>query len=184
MVWAGLLGVALAGCATHKAEGPETWGGTVVGQLEKKAVVQDVDYRTREVTLKDETGEVTTVVAGPLVRNFNQITRGDKVALQYQESVTLLAMEGVEAVPARANSLDVVGAPLGEKPAGVVVQRGEVIAEVLDINCKDRTVTVRGPVRTLTVKVDSGDQNFKRLKPGDKVYMRATAALAVAVTAE
>ncbi len=184
VVWASLLSLGLAGCATQKEEPPQAWGGTVIGQYHKKAVVQHVNYSRREVTVKDEAGEVSTVVAGPLVRNFNQINEGDRVALQYQESVTLLAMKGVEAVPARADSVDVVGAPLGEKPSGVIVRQGEVIAEVLDVNQKDRTVTVRGPVRTLAVKVDKRDKNFKHLQPGDRVYVRSTSALAIAVTAE
>lgn len=183
-VWASLLGLAVAGCATHQTENPEAWGGTVVGQMNKRAVVQKVDYQTREVTVKDDTGETTTVVAGPLVRNFNQINRGDKVALQYQESVTILAISGVETVPARAESVDMTRAPLGEKPAGVIVQTGEAIAEVLAINHKDRTVTLKGPVRTLTVQVDKKVKGFDRLKAGDRVYLRSTAALAVAMTAE
>jgi Cu/Ag efflux protein CusF len=181
---ASLLSLALAGCATHKTDKAEAWGGTVVGQLNKQAVVQKVDYRTREVTVKEEAGETTTVVAGPLVRNFNQIKPGDKVSVQYQESVTILGMSGVGAVPARAESVDVARAPLGEKPAGVIVQTGEAIAEVVAINHKDRTVTLKGPLRILIVEVDKNVTGFDRLKKGDKVYLRSTAALAVAVTAE
>ncbi len=95
-VWASLLGLGVAGCATHKAEIPQAWGGTVMGQLSQRAVVEKVDYDTREVTVKDEAGERTTVVAGPLVRNSKQIKKGDKVALEYQETVTILGMSGVE----------------------------------------------------------------------------------------
>jgi len=120
---AGLLSLTLAGCATHKTDKPEAWGGTVVGQISKRAVVQNVNYLTREVTVKDEMGETTTVVCGPLVRNFNQINRGDKVALQYQESVTILAMSGAQGVRGRAESTDMAGAPLGQKPSGVIVRR-------------------------------------------------------------
>lgn len=37
---------------------------------------------------------------------------------------------------------------------------------------------------TLTVEVHKDVKGFDRLKKGDKVYLRSTAALAVAVTAE
>lgn len=189
---AGLLSLVLTGCATHqtenkteqKTENPEAWGGTVLGQISRRAVVQKIDYQTREITVKDDTGETTTIVAGPLVRNFNQIRPGDKVALKYRETVTILGVSGVAAVPARAESLDVARAPLGEKPAGVIVQKGEVIADVVAINRKERTVTLKGPRRTLTVQVDKDVKGFDRLKQGDKVYVRSTAALAVAVTSE
>ncbi len=179
-----VLSLIMAGCATDKPEKTEAWGGTVVGQLNKRAVVQKVNYQTREVTVKEDTGDVKTVVAGPLVRNFNQINPGDKVTLRYQESVTIIGMSGVEARPARAETVDVAGAPLGQKPAGVIVRTGEAIAEVVDINHKDRTVTLKGPLRTVAVQVDKPGKTFKRLKAGDKVYLRSTAALAVAVTAE
>jgi len=183
-IWASMLGLALAGCATQKTDSPEAWGGAVVGQLQKKAVVQNVDYRTREVTVKDEAGEISTMVAGPVVRNFNQINPGDKVALQYRESVTIAVMKGVDVAPTRAETVDVAGAPPGEKPAGVIVRTGEVVAEVIAINHKDRTVTLKGPARTLTVQVNTKDKGFNRLTVGDKVYLRLASALAVAVTAE
>jgi len=181
---AGLLSLTLAGCATNKSDKPEAWGGTVVGEINKRAEVQTVNYLTREVTVKDDTGETTTVVCGPLVRNFNQINRGDKVAVQYQETVTILAMSGGGGAPGRAESVDVAGAPLGQKPAGAIVQTGEVLADVVAINHQDRTVTLKGPLRTLTVQVDKAVKGLDRLKAGDKVYVRATATLAVAVTAE
>ncbi len=183
-VWASLLSLALAGCASHKEEKAQTWGGTVIGQLHTRAVVQKVDPTTREITVKHDTGETTTAVAGPLVRNFDQIKPGDRVALQYQEAVTILAMSGVEAAPARVESVDVTRAPLGQKPAGMVVERSEAIAEVVAINRRERTVTLRGPLRTLEVQVDKDVTGFDRLKPGDKVYLRVTATLAGAVTAE
>lgn len=183
-VWVSVLGLALAGCATQKNERCQTWGGTVAGEITKRAVVQDVDYHTREVTVKDDGGEMTTVVAGPMVRNFSQIQKGDKVTLQYQESVTLMAMAGVDALPARAESLDVARAPLGEKPAGVIVRTDEALGVVLAIDRKNREVTLKGPVRTVTVQLDKHAKGLDQLKPGDKVYLRSTAALAVAVTAE
>lgn len=183
-----VLGIAIVfGCsllASAEEKKPEAWGGVVVGKLKATAVVEKVDRSTREVTVKNSDGESTTVVCGPLVRNFDQIQAGDKVSLQYQESVTLMAMSGIEAVPARTESTDVVGAPLGQKPAGVIVKTGEVVAEVTAINHQDRTITLKGPVRTVTVQVDEKARNFDRIKPGDKVYLRSTAALAIVVTAE
>ena len=183
---ASLLSLALAGCATDKTadKNSQVWGGTVVGQLKMTCAVENVDYDTREVIVRDDQGKTTAVVCGPLVRNFNQIKKGDSVALDYRESVTILGMSGVEAAPGRAESVDVAGAPLGQKPAGVIVKTGEVIAEVIAINHKDRTVTLQGPLRTLTVEVDKRAKGFDRLRTGDKVYLRSTAALAVAVTAE
>lgn len=72
--------------------------------------------------------------------------------------------------------MDVVRAPLGERPAGVIVQRGEVIADVVALHRKARTVTLQGPMRTLTVQVAKGVEGFDKLKKGHKVYVRSTTA--------
>ncbi|MBZ5589375.1 MAG: hypothetical protein LAO05_12515 [Acidobacteriia bacterium] len=163
---------------------PEAWGGVVVGRLTLTATVVKVDPATREVTVKDSEGKTTTVVAGPMVRNFDRIRAGDKVALRYQESVSVVAMSGIDATPSRAQSVDVTGAPLGQKPAGTIVATDEVIAEVVGLKPEDRTVTLKGPLRTVTVQVAEKVKGYDRLKVGDKVVLRVTQALAIEVTAQ
>ena len=80
---AAVLGSTLLVSAEEKK--PEAWGGAVVGKLTMTAVVQKVDSATREVTVKDSEGVTTTVVAGPLVRNFDQIRKGDKVKIRTED---------------------------------------------------------------------------------------------------
>jgi len=173
--------VSWAGGAANK---PHLFGGFVVGEAKMQAVVEAVDYTTREVTVKDSKGKLTTAFAGPTVRNFNQIKKGDKVSLQYQERVTILAVSGSKAVPSRTEAVNVESAPLGQKPAGTIVKTSEVIADVVDINHQDRTLTVKGPERTVIVLVDEKVKDFDRIKPGDKIYLRFTNALAISVTAQ
>ena len=177
-----LLGSALLSAAEEKK--PEAWGGAVVGQLTMTATVVKVDPATREVTVRDSEGKTTTVVAGPMVRNFDRIRAGDKVALRYQESVSVVAMSGVDATPSRAQGVDVTGAPLGQKPAGTIVATDEVIADVVGLRPEDRTVTLKGPLRTVTVQVAEKVKGYDRLKVGDKVVLRVTQALAIEVTAQ
>jgi len=55
---------------------------------------------------------------------------------------------------------------------------------VVAINHQERTVTLKGVLRTVTVRVDEGVKGFDRLKKGDQVYLRSTATLGGAVTAE
>ena len=173
--------MSLAGDAPNK---PHVFGGSVVGEARMQAVVQAVNYTTREVTVRDRDGELTTAVAGPMVRNLNQIRKGDKVSLQYQERVTILAVSGFKAVPSRTEAVDVAGAPLGQKPAGTIVKTSEVIADVVGINHRDRTLTLKGPERTVLVRVDEKVTDFDRIKPDDKIYLRFTKALAISVTAQ
>lgn len=64
------------------------------------------------------------------------------------------------------------------------MRTSEVIANVVDINHQDRTLTVKGPERTVIVVVDEKVKDFDRIKPGDKIYLRFTKALAISVTAQ
>lgn len=82
-----MLGVALVAVAEEKK--PEAWGGVVVGKLTLTAVVQNVDPATRKVTVEDDKGVTRTVVCGPLVRNFAQIQKGDKVLLRYTQALAI-----------------------------------------------------------------------------------------------
>ena len=173
--------MSLAGDAANK---PHVFGGSVVGEARMQAVVEAVNYTTREVTVRNRDGKLTTAVAGPMVRNFNQIRKNDKVSLQYQERVTILTFSGSKAVPSRTEAVDVAGAPLGQKPAGTIVKTSEVIADVVGINHKDRTLTVKEPERTAIVLVDEKVKDFDRIKPGDEIYLRFTKALAISVTAQ
>ena len=180
-----LLGSILVAAATVPAgDEPEAFGGTVVGTLEMEAVVENVNYETRELTLKDSAGETATYVVGEIVRNFPQIKTGDKVSLEYEESVTIMAYSGLETAPARGEAVRVEGAPPGEKPAGMIVATTEVMADVVAIDYKARTITLKGPERTLTVQVDKAAENFDRVNAGDKVYMRFTEKVGGAVTAQ
>ncbi len=177
-----LVGFALLASAEEKK--PEAWGGVVSGKLTMTVVVEKVDPATREVTVKNDKGETNTVVCGPMVRNFDQIKVGDKVTVQYEEAVSIVAMSGVEGTPMRAEGVDVATAPLGQKPAGAVVKTQEVVAAVTALDLKERTVTLKGPLQEVTVKVDPEVKGFEKLKVGDKVHLRYTKALAIEVAAQ
>ena len=52
----------------------------------------------------------------------------------------------------------------------------------MDINYKKRTVTIQGPAGVKRVyKVDKSVKNFKNVKKGDQIVLRATEAIAVEV---
>lgn len=182
ILWISLNGAAALADNTEK--GSDAFGGVVIDELEMQGVVEAVDYDTRRISIKDSSGEMITFIASPAVRNFNQIEKGDKVSLQYQEQVMILTLPESPAVPERADSVEAERAPLGQKPSGTIVNTTEVFADVVAINHEDHTIALKGPLRTVTVKVDNPGSDFDRTKPGDKIYLRFTQSLAIGVTAE
>jgi hypothetical protein len=58
------------------------------------------------------------------------------------------------------------------------------VAEVMSVNYENRTLTVKGPLRNVTVMVNKDVRGFDRIKTGDKIYLCFTEALTVSVTSE
>ena len=93
------------------------------------------------------------MTAGPEVKNFAQMKVGDKVDIEYVEALMLELKKGSTAPVARTEQAAVAGAKPGERPAGVAGQKVTITAEVISINAKKQIVTLRGPQRTVKLKV-------------------------------
>jgi hypothetical protein len=154
--------------------------GMAVNTVEVTAAVKAVDKAKRKVTLKAADGHEQTITAGPEVKNFNQIKVGDQVVVRYVEALTLELKKGGKALVARTDSEVAGGAMPGEKPAGGVGRQVHVTADVTAIDPATQTVTLRGPQRSVELKLHDPEQ-FKLVKVGDQVEATYTEALAISV---
>ncbi len=184
------LFVLAASCGLALAQ-PAPSGGAAVATAPGKAVavetmkiaatVTAIDKATRAVTLKGPKGNELTVTAGPAVKNFDQIKAGDQVMLEYVEALSLQLKKGGGAPVARTTQQGAVAAKPGERPAGAVGQQVTVVADVIDVNPATQVVTLKGPQRTVELKVRDPEQ-FKLVKKGDQIEATYTEAVAIAVT--
>jgi hypothetical protein len=161
-----------------KATGPGK--GAVANTVEITATVQAVDKAKRAVTLKGPEGNVRTITVGPEVKNFDQIKVGDQVVVQYLEALSVELKKGGTAPVARTESAVAGTAKAGEKPGAGGARRITVTADVVAVDAAKQTVTLKGPERTVDVKVHDPDQ-FKLVKVGDQVEATYTEALAISV---
>jgi len=145
------------------------------------AEVLAVDKATRTLTLKGENGNVVELQVSEVARNFDQIKVGDQLTLSYYESVAVyLGKPGTK--PEEDASLAVTRAAKGEMPAGTVVETVDVSSEVVEIDKKNRTLTLKLPEgKVVTTKVDKAVKEFDNLKVGDVIHSRLTKAIAVSV---
>jgi hypothetical protein len=172
------------------AQAPAAQGGTVAATAPGKGVVanvveitasvQAVNKATREVTIKGPRGHVETVVAGPEVKNFDQIKVGDKVALRYMEALSLELKIGGTAPVARTDSAMGGTAKPGEKPAAGVGRQIHVVANVVAVDAATQTVSLKGPKHTVDLHVGDPEQ-FKLVKVGDQIEATYTEAVALSV---
>ncbi len=164
--------------AAMAAKGPGVAG--VAKTVEITATITAIDAKKREVTLKGPQGNEVVVEAGPRVRNFSQMKVGDQVKVEYVEALTLELKKGGGQPVARTTDAAGGRAKEGKMPAGVAGHKVTVVADVVNVDPQTQTVTLRGPERTVDLKVRDPAQ-FALIAKGDQVEATYAQALAVKV---
>ena len=160
------------------AKGPGVAGAAQTVEL--TATITAIDAATRVVTLKGSDGKEVTITAGPEVKNFAQMKVGDQVKVRYVEALTLELKKGSTAPVSRTDTATAGSAKPGALPAGAAGRQVTIMAEVVALDPAKQIVTLRGPQRTVDLKVRDPEQ-FKRVAKGDRVEATYTEALAIAV---
>jgi hypothetical protein len=144
------------------------------------ALVEAIDHAARTATLKGPRGNVVTVDVGPEVKNFDQIKAGDLVVLTYAEALSLELKKGGSGIRERSERTDVRKPQAGGTPGAGARRDVTVMADVVAVDPKASTITLRGPKRTVTLKVRNPD-HFKVVKVGDQVEATYTEAVALSI---
>jgi len=166
--------------AEEKYEGKP---GIVAGStITFQATVESINYKARTVKLKGPQGKIVDVKVSDVVKNFDQINKGDLVNVEYYKSVALFVRKANEA-PVAEEEGAVLTAPKGEKPAGVEAEVLSITATVEVIDYDKRIVVLKNAEGDLSAyNVPESVKRFKEIKAGDEVVLQITEALAIAVT--
>ena len=132
------------------------------------ATVVAVDQDTRKVTLKGPDGDELIYTAGPEVRNFDQVKRGDRVIVSYYGGFGIGLGPKGSGIAARVDSVEVERAKPGEKPGATVTASAVAVGMVKAVDTEDRTVTLQGAKKTVTLEV-AEDVDLSQVKVGDEV---------------
>jgi len=173
-----LAALALAlGCATSKELPKYTDSQTVTST----AVVQAIDQTTREVTLRDENGNVFSFVASDQVKNLSQVRVGDTVKVTYTESIAIEVKRVERGTPDVNVAATGGSAAPGEKPAANVARTITASATIVAIDRTANRVTLRGPSGNERVVQVRDPKNLENVQVGDMVYATYTESLGVSV---
>ena len=145
-----------------------------------QAKITKIDAKTREVTLKGPQGNEVTVEAGPEVKNFSKLKVGDTVDVQYVESLVLELKKGGGMPVERKEEQAMKSAKKGERPGAAAGRRVTVVGDVVNVDTAAKTVTVKGPKRTVDLHVEDPEQ-LKMIAKGDQVQATYTEAAALSV---
>ncbi len=172
------------GAGAQSREGQSFSEPGLVGKAETATItgtITKVDQGTRDVTVVGSNGKEVTVTAGPEVRNFAQLKAGDKVAVQYAQALVVELKKGGGKVVARTEEKGMARAAPGATPGGAVGRQVTVVGDVMDLDAATQTIRVRGPQRTVDIKVRDPEQ-FKLIAKGDQLEATYVEAIAVDVS--
>lgn len=155
--------------------------GTIVSTVEVSAKVVAIDQKTRTVALKGPEGNVVDVVAGDEVRNFKQIKVGDMVVARYVRALSLELKKTKGGSRGITETDAAVRAKPGDQPAGAVARQVTAIADVVAVDPKKMTITLKGPRGNVVDLHVQNPDHFKVVKKGDEVEVTYTEALALSV---
>jgi len=183
--------ITAAFAATAFAQQPAPVGGiavasepgkaAVVRAAEIAAEVVGIDKATRTLTLKGPKGNVVDLVAGAEVKNFDQIKLGDFVVARFAQALTLELRKTRTAAGEPTVREEAAKAKPGERPAVVGARQVTVLADVVAIDQKNSTITLKGPKGNEVILSVQNPEQFKVVKKGDQVEATYTEALALSV---
>lgn len=161
----------------EKSDKSVVLSGTVV----MTATIQALNVKERIVVLADAEGNVRIVEVIPEVNNFDQLAIGDVVTSEFYESVALQIAEP-DAKPMETEGITVISAPKGAKPGVVKIKIISEIVEVVGVNRKYNILRYRAPGKQVAIlKVDPKVSTMTNLKPGKKILVTRTEAVAISV---
>jgi Cu/Ag efflux protein CusF len=132
------------------------------------ATVVAIDEQTRDITLAGPEGDRWTFTAGPEVRNFDQIKRGDRVIASYFAGFALALGPQGSGVKARYDTLTGSRAKPGERPAATFTRTTEATGVVKAIDAEKRLLTLQGVEKTIVLRA-SADIDISQVRVGDEV---------------
>lgn len=152
----------------------------VVANERVTAVVAAIDQTTRKITLRGADGALLSFTASPEVRNLAQVKIGDTVTLSHTTALVLELKKTSGGIRERVETEGAARAAPGQMPGAVVGREVRVVADVISIDAKSKTVRLRGPQRTVNLRVDD-PQQLAGIKVGDQVEATFVDAVALVV---
>lgn len=166
--------------AVVAAAAPGKVAVTETVQLQGK--IKSIDKKNRSAVIVGANGHEVVATLGDDAKNFSKVRVGDLVTLTYVQAIALelrkVANNGIrERVETQASATS----KPGENPAAGVAKSLRVVGNVIAVNQKAQTVTIRGVKRTLELVVNDPAQ-LKEIKVGDQIEGLFVEAVALEVT--
>lgn len=152
-----------------------------VYQLYEGEVVK-VEKKTRTITFKNKEGE-SKFVAGPDIKNFDQIKKGDRVNVNYELAVAIeLIKTKSDGVRTKVETNTVTKSKANEKPSETITNQTTIIADIVEVNREKKLVSVKGPSGKITTVTVKNPALLADVKVGEQVKVIYFDAMAASIT--
>ena len=158
---------------------PQAPPGVQAKPITATATIEAIDRSARQITLKNQKGELTTITAGPEVKRFDELKVGQTVSATYYESVAVNVRQPGAPAPSAGGAAVTPGG--GKMPGATAAVQETVSVVVQSIDKANQAVTVKrkdGSVVSFRVQ---NPKYLEMVKTGDTVDITYTQAMLVEV---
>lgn len=158
-----------------------------VDRAQMTGTVQQIDRERRLVTIRSDDGRSVVMAAGPDVRNFENLKKGDRVDATFSEATALAVAKGgtgrdfdLGEIRTRVEAQAASQAPAGGKPGMKAMERTTLVANVFQIDRDRGILTLRGTSGE-PVDVRASKEALKGISKDDQVVISYVQAAAVTI---
>ena len=147
-----------------------------------EGTVTKIDKQTRTIFFKNNEGE-SKFVAGPEIKNFDQIKKGDLLNVTYETAVAIeLIKTKSDGIRSRVETPSETTSKTGEKPSRTITNTTTIIADIVAVDRTKKTVSVKGPSGNITVVTVKNPQLLADVNVGEQVKVVYFDAMAASIT--
>ena len=148
-----------------------------------EGVVSKVDKKNRTIYFKNNEGE-SRFVAGPEIKNFDQIKKGDRLNVTYELAVAIeLIKTKSDGIRSKVETSSETASKTGEKPSRTISNTTTIIADIVDVDRAKKLVSVKGPSGKVTVVTVKNPQLLADVNIGEQVKVVYYDAMAASISA-
>ena len=179
----------LAGPTLVMAQAPAAPNAMVVDALVTdnlfqlyEGTVTKIDKKTRTIFFKNSEGE-SKFVAGPEIKNFDQIKTGDRLSVTYEIAVAIeLIKTRSDGIRSKVETSTEITSKPGEKPTRTISNTTTIIADIINVDRAKKLVSVKGPSGKVTVVTVKNPLLLADVNVGEQVRVIYFDAMAGSIT--
>jgi hypothetical protein len=179
----------LAGPTLVMAQSPAAPNAMVVDALVTdnlfqlyEGTVTKIDKKTRTIFFKNSEGE-SKFVAGPEIKNFDQIITGDRLSVTYEIAVAIeLIKTKSDGIRSKVETSTELTSKPGEKPTRTISNTTTIIADIINVDRAKKLVSVKGPSGKVTVVTVKNPLLLADVNVGEQVRVIYFDAMAGSIT--